>query len=85
MRIARSAPFTPEDQDVVAHLVLYRRGVCWLAGLLALSYLTDRRDGELMWRLERTRADVDSMMRNTDGTATAHSLLRCGLEPRVLL
>lgn len=70
---------------MVAQLVLHRRGVCWLAGLLTLSYETDRRDADLMWKLERTRADVDSMMRNTDGTAMVHSLLRSGLEPRVLV
>lgn len=44
-----SARFTPEDHAVVADLVLYRRGICWLAQLLVESYESDQRDADVMF------------------------------------
>jgi hypothetical protein len=52
-RIHKSAPFTPEDHDTVAELVLYRRGICWLAGCLTISYEADRGDALVMFHRAR--------------------------------
>jgi len=50
-----SARFTPEDHAVVADLVLYRRGICWLAQLLVESYESDQRDADRMLAAQRLR------------------------------
>lgn len=71
MRIAKSAPFTPEDREIVAHLVLHRRGVCWLAGLLTSSYETDKRDAERMYQLVLRAQDPDYESRRCLGTHIA--------------
>jgi hypothetical protein len=53
-RIPTSAAFTQEDRDVVADLVLYRRGApCWLAGLVTSSYESDLNDARMMYRREK--------------------------------
>jgi hypothetical protein len=57
----RSAPFTPEDHDVVAALVLHRHGVCWLAQLLTESYEADRRAADMMLRRENFLSEADAV------------------------
>jgi hypothetical protein len=49
--------FTEADQDVVAQLVLYRRGITWLAQLLVQSYECDARDADLMEQLQHFRKE----------------------------
>lgn len=75
-----STRFTPEDHDVVAMLVLHRRGgFSWLCTLLKDSYEADRRDADLMHRLTKTRAAVDAMLiTNEPFKATVHSLMGSG-------
>lgn len=50
--------FTLEDHDVVATLVLHRRGgFSWLCQLMAQSYEQDRRDAAIMLQLQIARKE----------------------------
>ena len=53
-RIYRSAPFTPEDHDVVAQIVL-RRGISWLAIALTSAHEGDAADAFVMYHREKYR------------------------------
>lgn len=59
MRINRSAPFTQEDRDVVAELVLYRPGASWLAALVTASYQSDEVDATVMYHREKFSQQCD--------------------------
>lgn len=80
MRRMLTTRFTPEDHDVLAMLVLHRRGgFSWLSTLLVQSYEADTRDADLMRRIAKTRAAVDAMLiTNEPFKATVHSLIQGG-------
>lgn len=78
------SPYTEEDRDIWIAVGLWP-GFALNDTLELVSAIGDRTDAELMLRLECVRADVDSLIANTDGRSIVHSLMRLGLQPRVVL